>query len=249
MEKEYEKLYHQYERTHFWFKARRKYILNYLKKKYINKNEPLILDIGCSSGILLHELAECGFDKNNLYGVDISSTAVENCIENGLRNVYVMDAQQIELPQQFDVIISSDCLEHLENDEMAIQNWYQLLKNDGILIVFVPAFMFLWSNHDVVNRHFRRYTKKELKEKLTKPGFEIQKASYWNFFLFFPLALFSFVSKLVRRKGSNGNQNNLQKMNFFNTGLFLLLNFENCLLKFMKFPVGISVFGVVKKSN
>ena len=248
MEEEFEALYHQYEKTHFWFKARRRYIVDYLKAKLTDKKDAMILDIGCSSGILLCELAGCGFDINNLYGVDISSKAIENCKENGIRNAFVMDAQQIDLKQAFDVIISSDCLEHLENDEIALKNWHKLLKDDGTLLVFVPAFMFLWSSHDIVNMHFRRYNRKELKAKMEKNGYEIKKSSYWNFFGFFPHSLLLLLSRLFQKKKSQG-QNNLQKMSIFNKVLFLLLNFENKLLSYINFPVGISVFCIVKKNN
>ena len=115
MEKEFEEKYHQIEKNHFWFKARRKYIIQLLKSqpKHIN-----ILDIGCSSGLLLKELINIGFEPDNLFGIDISSIAIKNCKKNGLGNTSVMDAQCIELNKTFDVIIASDCLEHIENDEI-----------------------------------------------------------------------------------------------------------------------------------
>ena len=81
MKKNYEKKYHEIEAVHFWFRSRRNYILQLLK--YENRTCK-ILDIGCSSGLLLNDLANAGFDKNNLYGIDISKKAVENCKKNEL---------------------------------------------------------------------------------------------------------------------------------------------------------------------
>src|SRR5690606_25684581 len=99
-----------------------------------------ILDIGCSSGILLRELKAQGFHVNKLYGIDISEEAIKNCRAGGIPNAFVMDAQAIDLQDKFDVIIASDCLEHLADDRKAINNWNWLLKPGGQLWVFVPAF-------------------------------------------------------------------------------------------------------------
>src|SRR5207253_9325776 len=124
-----------------------------------------ILDIGCAGGPLLLDLKNAGF--YNLYGVDVSEKAAEVCKQRGLENVYVMDGHNPEFEENsFDVIIASDSLEHLQDDMLALKNWNRLLKPGGELYVFVPAFMYLWSKHDVVNQHFRRYTAVELKRKM-----------------------------------------------------------------------------------
>ena len=108
MKRSFEKQYHESEKKHFWFKSRRNYIIELLKNSPKNSK---ILDIGCSSGILLSELVEIGFDITNLYGIDISNYAIDNCKKNGLYNVFVMNAQNISIDNTFDFIIASDCLE------------------------------------------------------------------------------------------------------------------------------------------
>jgi SAM-dependent methyltransferase len=243
MKTTYEKVYHQLEKEHFWFKARRKYILNAVAEA--NRNSR-ILDIGCSSGILLHELIQLGFNKENMFGVDISAQAIDNCKASGLENTYVMDAQHISLNEQFDIIIASDCLEHLKEDETALKNWRQLLKPDGTAYIFVPAFMSLWSNHDVVNMHYRRYGRKELNEKLRSNGFRIQESGFWNVFLFLPIFVYRWISKLIpTRKSGTGN---LDKLPPFNKLLIGLLSFENQILRHIRFPFGVSCYVFVKKS-
>lgn len=241
MEKEFEKKYHQTEKKHFWFKARRKYILQLLKNQ---PKHAKILDIGCSSGLLLKELIDSGFDSNNLFGIDISSQAIKNCKENGITNAFVMDAQSTELNTTFDVIIASDCLEHIKNDEKALENWHHNLKPNGLLLVFVPAYKILWSTHDDVNMHFRRYTKNELKRKLEKNCFKINKSSYWNFFLFFPVLLIRLFFKLNPAK--NGDLNQIPRFNSF---FYHLVNFENKLLNYFNFPFGVSAFCIAKKKS
>jgi SAM-dependent methyltransferase len=244
MNEDFEKLYHQLEKKHFWFKARRGYILQELNKV---DRDAKILDIGCSSGILLEELAQMGFQLNNLYGIDISEKAINNCKSAGLENTFVMDAQKVSLNQKFDIIIASDCLEHLANDEEALANWSNLLNTNGIAYIFVPAFMTLWSEHDEANMHFRRYTQRELIDKLKKNGFEIKKSSYWNFSLFMPILLIRFLSRLKPSKGKNTG--NLDSLPLFNSLLFSLLNFENKLLKHLNFHVGVSAFCVATKAS
>ncbi len=245
MEKAFEEQYHELERDHWWFKGRRAYIRQLLKKELRTAK---ILDIGCSSGVLIEELKEDGFDKANLYGIDISEKAIENAKANGLKQCYIMDAQDIQLDEKFDILIASDCLEHLEKDEAALQNWYQLLKPKGKLYVFVPAYMMLWSQHDVVNMHHRRYTRKELNKKLEAAGFVVQKASYWNFFLF-PLVL---MVRMIQRlfKSDKEAEGDLKAPNPILNRIFLsLIQVENFLLGSLNFPFGVSVFAVVEKKN
>ena len=245
MKETYEKKYHELEKNHFWHKARRKYILQLLKE---SSKDVSILDIGCSSGILLNGLVEIGFNVNSLYGIDISPKAVQQSKENGIQNSFLMDASYIDLKRKFDIIIASDCLEHLEYDEKALRNWYEILKPGGSLYVFVPAFMILWTAHDLANMHFRRYTRKALKKKLYESGFEIYKSSYWNFFLFLPILLFRLISRLRSTKKQNIT-GDLEEISIFNGLLFNLINFENKLLKYVNFPFGVSTYCIAKKGK
>lgn len=242
MEIEYEKRYHEVETENWWFVSRRRYLLDVLKDA---PKDSLILDIGCSSGIFLKELEKQGFKMEHLFGIDISEKAIENCKNNGIENAFVMDAQKITLPEKFDIIVASDCLEHLQDDTQALKNWHGLLKTGGMLYVFVPAFQSLWSKHDEVNMHFRRYTNKELKDKLTSEKFTVLKSSYWNFFLFIPLYLFRKIDAVLSRNKKKEGQIIDGKMT--NAVLLQLLLFENRLLKYVNFPFGVSTFCIAKK--
>jgi SAM-dependent methyltransferase len=244
MEIEYENKYHEVEKHNWWFVSRRLYLLDLIKNA---SRDSKILDIGCSSGIFLKDLEQLGFKTENLFGVDISEKAIANCKKNGIQNSFVMDAQNISLTEKFDIIIASDCLEHLENDTMAIQNWKQLLKNNGFLYVFVPAFQSLWSEHDEVNQHFRRYTKNELITKLLDAKFVILKSSYWNFFLFLPVYLYRKLTNFLPKNQKNEGQIVGNKL--VNLFLLNLVIFENKLLKFINFPFGVSTFCIVKKED
>lgn len=244
MEINYEKKYHQVETENWWFVSRRKYLLDLLKNA---PKDSKILDIGCSSGIFLKDLEKLGHKTEHLFGVDISEKAIENCKKNGIQNAFVMDGQNITIPEKFDIIVASDCLEHLQDDSKAIKNWKNLLKTGGEMYVFVPAFQSLWSYHDVVNMHFRRYTKQELKDKLTAEKLEVLKSSYWNFSLFLPVYIYRKATVFFNKNQPQEGQIVENKLaNFF---LFRLILIENKLLKYINFPFGISTFCIVKKTD
>ena len=245
MEENFEKKYHDVETNHWWFKSRRKYLIDLLKN---SPKDSKILDIGCSSGVFLKDLENLGFDSTNLFGIDISEKAILNSKKNGLTNTFVMDAQNITLTEKFDIIVASDCLEHLENDTKALNNWESLLKQNGKMYVFVPAFMSLWSYHDEVNMHYRRYKKNELRLKIENENLEIIKASYWNFFLFVPVYFFRKISSLFN-KNKSGESDIRIGNSIINKLLLQLIIFENKLLKRINFPFGVSAFCIARKKN
>jgi SAM-dependent methyltransferase len=203
-----------------------------------------VLDIGCSSGILLSELQENGFPPSQLYGVDISDRAIAKCHEKGLKNTFQMDAQEIVLEKRFDIIIASDCLEHLADDEKALQNWYNLLKPGGLILVFVPAFQWLWSHHDEVNHHYRRYLLKDLKEKMQRGGFQLKKCSYWNFSLLPAVYLSRKISAVISTEKGTGD---LKPPGPANALLYTILKIENQVLRNIDFPFGVSAFCIATR--
>jgi SAM-dependent methyltransferase len=243
MDKEYEEKYHSIEEDHWWFTSRRLTIMSFIDKL---PRDAKILDIGCSGGVLLQDLKNAGY--TNVTGLDFSDEAIEQCKSKGLQNVYVMDAHYPKFPdEEFDFIIASDCLEHLEKDEVALANWQKLLKKGGEGLIFVPAFMSLWSEHDVVNHHFRRYTRDELVTKAKKAGFEVKKASYWNFSMFFPTWLY----RKMRNNAKSAKENPEDHMDKFNPlankVLKGVLKAEDVFFKSVGFPTGVSVMVAVKK--
>lgn len=249
MDQSYEQIYHKLEKEYWWFVGRRKTIITLLKDISLDSK---ILEVGCSSGVLLSELRKSGFTPENLYGIDISIDAVEAVKKTVHCNPIVMDAQHLEFPDEsFDIIIASDCLEHLESDENALNNWYNVLKKGGQLLVFVPAFKFLWSYHDEINKHFRRYTNKELQVKLQNAGFNLIKTGYWNFSLFFPTLMIRLINNIafrifkLKRHSKSGDLKSLNP--FINKLLIKLLHTETASLRYIRFPLGVSTFCVAKK--
>ncbi|MEO6036217.1 MAG: class I SAM-dependent methyltransferase [Verrucomicrobiota bacterium] len=249
MKKEYEEQYHSLEEKHWWFLGRRHLVRQLVLQSNADRN-CRILEIGCSGGPLIQQLHADGYA--NITGIDISAEAIALSRRRGLRNVHVMDAQNPTFPDEsFDLITASDVLEHLSDAPRALREWHRLLRPGGVLIVFVPAFMFLWTAHDEVNKHFQRYRRDELNRLIEKTSFDVRRSSYWIFLLFFPVALVRSLRKLFpvsRQTETHGDLN--QPPAFLNQFLFALLRFENNgICRGINWPFGLSAMTIAHKPN
>lgn len=225
--------------------VRRTIVMDTLTKYSGKKQEDTkLLDFGCGSGYFVEVLAKDGFDA---YGLDISSEAVNFGQSQGIKNLGVIDAHQINFPgKTFDVVLTLDVLEHLENSDWALAEMERVLKPGGIVIVMVPAYMFLWGVQDEVAHHYRRYTKELLFQEVKQAtSLEVVRASYFNTFLFAPIAAVRLVSRLFGVKGreSDFDLNNA----IMNRILFSIFNTERKLLKKINYPFGVSVLAILKK--
>jgi len=245
MDKEYEEAYHLQEEINWWFIARRDFILRWLRGNQV-KSDARILDIGSGGGSLGVFLKKNGYTE--ITSIDFSEEAVAVCKQRGLESSFVRDAQEFDFEDPFDLIIASDCLEHLRDDNKALNTWIRNLRHGGYALIFVPAHAFLWSRHDVINHHFRRYKRKILVDRMKKAGFEIIKSGFWNFTLFFPLAILSLF-----RRNAGKQEKQEEKAGIFaipplvNTMLKNWLIMENRLAAKTGYPAGVSAFAWARK--
>ena len=248
MDTTYQALYWQLEETHWWFQARTHFILCLLRRLKVPASAA-ILDVGCSAGLLMRRLHSAGYAK--VTGLDLSEEAVRRCHAVGLSNTAVMDATHPQYADQsFDLLIASDVLEHIADETTALRNWLRILRPGGRLLVCVPAFMFLWSDHDAVNYHRRRYTRKMLEVALNKAGFAIDRAGYWNFSLFFPVTTVRLLQRAVARPKSQKRGQLRPATALVNAALYTLLKFENHLLSnSCPFPCGLSSFAIARRGT
>lgn len=232
------------ERDRWWNVARREIIFKLLQS--LDK-DCKILEIGCSGGFLINLLHEQGF--SNAWGIDLSENAIDLCKRRSIDKVSVMDGRKISFSaEEFDILVASDILEHIQDDISALIEWNRIIKPGGKLIVFVPAFNFLCSEHDIKACHHRRYSQSRLIEILRKANFEIDRSSCWNFALFFPASL-SIIFQLIFRREKSPKGKELCRVNpIINQLLIYLLKLENQLLiRGLNFPLGVSVFALARK--
>lgn len=175
---------HIAEDDHWWFRSRT-LMINTLMQQVLPQTSNLqVLDIGCGAGNMIHHLLRYGQVK----GLEVDPRPVREARLRG----YDVDLHDAAAPYpfadgSFDVVTALDVIEHIEDDRPALQETYRVLKPGGHIVVTVPAFMFLWSNNDIINAHYRRYTAAELRRRLSEAGFDVKRLSYNNFFVF-PLA-------------------------------------------------------------
>lgn len=247
MDLSYEQKYHQLEEEHWWFAGRRDAVRKLIRSLRIPTTAE-VLEIGCSGGPLQQILVADGYTR--LTGIDISEKAIALAHTRGLANVSVMDgAQLLFADNSFDLLLASDVLEHIENEEQAVREWYRVLRPGGRMIVFVPAFQMLWTHHDEVNHHFRRYTSAHLRRVLLQAGLQLERVSYWNSTLFFPTTAIRLLQRLmVSSRSDIPYTGDLKQVpSWLNKALGQLLSTENTILQHLPLPVGVSVFAIARK--
>lgn len=234
---------HAVEQNHFFHVARRR-ILLYLFKKYLNKNMSII-DMGCGNGEMSQLLIENGYTVDC---AEIFLAGLKICKSRFETRYFQMNLNKNPFENEYDALISIDVLEHLEDDISVLKGFYKSAKKGGIIIIVVPAYMFLWSDKDEYDCHKRRYSRKELVEKVKKAGFTIVKTNSFNTLLL-PLmiavrsfrkviTLFGFKKYAIDEERINPIINNIFNWIFY-------IEFQ--LFKHTNLPVGGSIVVVAKK--
>jgi ubiquinone/menaquinone biosynthesis C-methylase UbiE len=237
----YEDMY-QTEDEHWWHRSKRRYIKYFISKYSKEKNRAHILDVGCGTGKNMEELSQYG----KIWGVDPSDDALRFCKERGLTNVQKGEAERLPFKEgAFDFVCVLDVLEHVD-DIAALQESKRVLKNNGFILITVPAFHFLWSKWDEVLHHKRRYTKEHLKEVLEKEGFVIQKNTYIYSFLLLPSLIIRKLKQLQKKSYTSDFQINNNAINKF---LLFASELEQSWINRYDMPFGTSVLCIAQKKD
>lgn len=233
------------EKFHWWFIYRQKILKFFLKNYLLDLNKAAnIIDIGCGTGGNIQILSEY-FD--NITGIDNNDLAINYCREKGFENIIKGELPELTMIEDdsADLILLFDVLEHVDDDEFSLSVMSNKLKDNGYLLMTVPAFNFLWSQHDTDFHHKRRYNLKILKKLIQKLGFKIIKASY-IYFLLFPLILFMRILKQFFKNLAKKDDFQLNNK-FLNLFIIKFLSIEKLLLKWINFPFGSSIIILAKK--
>jgi 2-polyprenyl-3-methyl-5-hydroxy-6-metoxy-1,4-benzoquinol methylase len=239
-----ESLYHihyQQEESHWWFAARSEIVRQVIERFGNLKPGDTILDIGCGTGAILKELSK----TYNVVGIDMSPLAIEYSKKRGLKNVFEMTVQ--EFPRdKFNVkaVLLLDVIEHIDDDVDVLRNAREIVGPNGRVIITVPAYMWMWSSHDLVNHHKRRYSAKTLRASLAKAGLEPVKLTYYNTLLF-PLAA---IRKLLGKSKTinEASQGVDQPGGFINRVFKSIFASEKNLVTGVDLPFGVSLLAVAK---
>jgi len=248
MDADYTSDYEQFELRHWWFVARRQIIHDAINRYVLSRNpQPRWLDIGCGTGVLLDS---CPAITNKL-GLELDGGSVERARGKGLKVEQIQPKWDLSKHGSFDLITLTDVIEHLEDDRKAIDLVQEALNPGGILLVTVPALMSLWSGHDVINHHFRRYTRATLLPLFAGEQWKVLKVSYFSSLLL-PLIWLARKWKNLRSASSNGEQGG-HDFKFGNPmvdgTLLQIFRSERLWLRVSSFPLGSSILLVAQKRS
>lgn len=183
------------EDSHWWFVARRRIVCSLLTP-LLPPSRPRILDVGCGMGSTLKALEDLG----EAVGADISEEALAACRRRGCRDVRLIGEQGLPFAEgEFDAVLSLDVLEHIEDDRGALAEYLRVTKPGGILLLTVPAYRWLWSAHDDINHHRRRYLRRPLADLLLGAGWKIERLSYFCSYLFPLVASVRIMTRTLSR--------------------------------------------------
>jgi len=204
MEPAYYNEYYRNEREHWWFRARESILRDQMERLITEGRipaRPRILNIGAATGRSSEWLGELGDVVSLEYDADCCRLTRER---TGLD---IVEGTILDLPWEsgaFDVVCAFDVIEHVEDDAGGVAEMKRVCRKDGILFVTVPASPLLWSEHDEINHHFRRYRMQELKA-LFK-GCVVLLGTGFNSVLFAPIAVHRVVRRLADRLSQSRNR-------------------------------------------
>ena len=195
-----------------------------------------ILEVGCGTGNLLQFLYD---DKVELSGSDYSDIYLSKAREKNPKiKFFKADLLQkkswIHLENEFDSVIASEVIEHIEDDLEALNTIHKILKPDGILVLTVPAFNSLYSSLDKKIGHYRRYSKKSICNVVKKAGFRVERIRYWNL-----LGMIGWLItfKILKKDLKTAERTSLGSI------LGLWLKFESLI----PMPIGLTIFVQARK--
>jgi len=195
MDRDYELQTHRAEDRHWWYRGRRTVLEGVLGGLDLPAGTR-ILDAGCGSGRNMIELARYG----TVTGVELSETSVALARERQCGEVVAGSVLEMPFPNHsFELAVSLDVIEHLEDDLTALREMRRTVAPGGALLVTVPAYQWLWSGHDEINHHHRRYTRRSLQRIGEQAGWQQVRTTYFNSLLLPAAILLRVLDRFSRR--------------------------------------------------
>ena len=209
------------EEANFWFRARNRVLQNFFSK-YVSNEKAKVLEVGCGTGVVMQHLHK-KFPSLDFTGSEIHLEGLKFAKRRMPEiNFVQLDATRMPFSCEFDVVGAYDVVEHIADDELVLSQVHSALKTKGYFFVTVPQYQWMWSVADEIAFHKRRYTKKELTQKLQKAGFEIDYMGSFMFVLF-PMML---LSRILQGK-KKVNELTTEEIEHFNIAELKLPKFVN----------------------
>ena len=226
------------DQRHWWYRARRDVLADLIRREAKPAVGARILEIGCGTG---HNLAMLGqFGEIDAIELDDESRALaEQRLGRSIMTARLPELAGI-VDHAYDLIAALDVIEHIDDDAGAVAAIAPKLKRGGKFVMTVPAHQWMWSAHDVVNHHKRRYSRAGLKRLIEGSPLKLEKLGYFNSLLF-PLALADRLASKAR--GKDDAEVKLPSAPL-NCALEAVFRAERHLVGRLPLPPGLSLFAV-----
>lgn len=223
---------------HWWYRARRRIIADLIRREAHLPPNAQILEIGCGTG---HNLAMLS-DFGHVEGLELDDEARAISEKRLGRRVMSSPLPELgEVPDRhYDLIGAFDVIEHIDDDRAALASIATKLKPGACFIMTVPAHQWMWSAHDTVNHHKRRYSRSGLKALIEASPMKLRKLGYFNSLLF-PLAVAERAASKLRGKEDADVKLPPAPLN---TALEKVFAAERYLAGRLPLPPGLSLFAV-----
>ena len=232
------------EEKHFWFIARKEYIFQIIKQ-FISMSDKII-EIGAGTGNVSRYLQGNGY-KNISVG-EMHLSGLKYAKDYGIKECYQFNLLNTPFENEFNAVFMFDVLEHIKEDDFALQNVHKSLNKGGKIVLTVPSHMWLWNRDDAIAGHKIRYTKKELINKLEGNGFVIIKARYFFVAITPLLFLRTVLNKDDKSEVKESEFSNDISMNsLLNDTLLFISRVENKINQFLPNIFGGSLLIIAKK--
>lgn len=223
------------EEGNFWFVSRNR-LIAWIAHRYLPQDADY-LELGCGTGFVLKMLRK-EFPRWRITAAEAHAEGLRFASDRAGPGVAFqqMDARAIPYRDAFDMVGAFDVIEHIEDDAAVLREIHASLRPNGWFFASVPQHMFLWSKYDEASCHFRRYSMRQLAEKLDRVGFGIVETTSFNSLLL-PLLLASRMLNARQRDVDVLDELRLGSMS--NALLSLVLWFEFALIRLgIRWPVG-----------
>jgi 2-polyprenyl-3-methyl-5-hydroxy-6-metoxy-1,4-benzoquinol methylase len=245
MQQTYAEQYRELWNRHWWWRARQRFVLDWIRK--IHRDHPIrqVLDIGCGDGLLFDQLSQFG----EVQGIEPDARLIST--EGRWRDRIEVTAFGSEYVnnRRFDLVLMLDVLEHIEDHLGALRKVHSLLNDDGMVLLTVPALPKLWSAHDVANCHFRRYTRATIGEALASTNLKPVRLQYFFGWTVLPLLLRRLISPGARNGRSDGEYSVRIPPRAVNGAFYWLSILEQSSAALGGVPLGTSIVAIAKRGH
>jgi SAM-dependent methyltransferase len=242
---EYEKMF-KLEEKYWWFVGKWR-LMSFLLESSNLTEDARILDVGCGCGLGLSRLSRYG----TVVGVDKQPEALRYC-RSRLSSASLVRASAELLPfkrETFDLIVALDLLEHLDDDGAFLRELLYLCKPKAKVMISVPCYQILFSEHDKALHHKRRYSRSGISNKALDAGFTVIRATFFNMVLFLPIAVVRVLKKPLSNRGQPKSDSYFGVGTASNRLLAAILRFEARLCRGLNLPFGLSLYMVLERTE